>query len=154
MKELANRDRNLVALAAAGGIFVLFLAAYYVPRMAQLRASREALRSLTSTRQEVSILLPQVAETMSTAPEPAENVRAWLSTEALKGIEKQATADGYAEGSGAKVKLRRLTAQQAAKFLSQLTKAKLVVERMQLQDSDGDGRWDMEIDVRVPQKTK
>jgi hypothetical protein len=43
-----------------------------------------------------------------------------------------------------------MSPQQVSQFLSQLTKVRLVVERMMLQDSDRDGRWDMEIDLRVP----
>ena len=56
-----------------------------------------------------------------------------------------------ADYKGAQVKLRRLTPEDAAKFMSSLTRVRLVVERMQLQDSDGDGRWDMEINLKVPE---
>lgn len=151
MRESIGKDRNLVALVSAGVIFLLFLAGYYLPRQARLRQDREALKALATTRQEVALLLPQLAQTAFTTPEPADNVRSWVAAEALKGIEQQMERnDGYLEGKGAQVKLRRLTPQQASNFLSQLTKVRLVVERMTLQDSDRDGRWDMDIDLKVP----
>lgn len=155
MREVVTRDRNVVALASAGVIFLLFLLAYYLPRTARLNQSRETLKVLTTTRQEVALLLPQVVQTAFTTPEPADNVRSWVSAEALKGLEKQLVAnDGYMEGRGAKVKLKRLTPQQTSNFFSQLTKVRLVVERMSLQDADRDGRWDMEIDLQVPGTAK
>ncbi len=151
MKEAIERDRNLVALTAVGGVFILFLLAYFLPRANQLKQAQSNLRALTTTRQEVALLLPQVAQTAYTTQEPADNVRSWIAAEALKGLEKQVKAnDGVLEGKGAKVQLRKLTPQQAAKFLSQLTKVRLVVDRMSLLDADRDGNWDMEIDVQVP----
>jgi type II secretory pathway component PulM len=138
----------------AGVVFVLFLGLYYFPRTARLRQERETLKALSTTRQEVALLLPQVVQTAFTTPEPADNVRSWVSAEALKGLEKQLVAnDGYMEGKGAQVKLRRMSPAQTSRFLSQLTKVRLVVERMMLQDSDRDGRWDMEIDLKVPSAT-
>jgi hypothetical protein len=146
-----TKDRNVVALGSAGAIFLLFLALYFFPRTTQLQRTRDRVKDLTTTRQEVALLLPQVVQSAFTTPEPADNVRSWVAAEALKGMEKQLVAnDGYMEGKGAQVKLRRLTPQQAGKFLSDLTKVRLVVERMTLQDSDRDGRWDMEIDLKVP----
>lgn len=151
MREALDKDRNLVALTSVGLVFLLFLVFYYLPRSAQLQETRQAIQALTTTRQEVAILLPQVIETAFTTPEPADNVRSWISTEALKGLEKQMIVnDGYLEGKGAQVKLRRLSAPQVGQFFSQLTRARLVIERMTLQDSDRDGRWDMDIDLRVP----
>jgi type II secretory pathway component PulM len=155
LREVIARDRNLVALATAGAVFLVFLLVYYLPRTAQLRRERESLQQLSSTRQEVALLLPQVVQSAFTTPEPADNVRSWIAAEALPGLEKQLVAnDGYLEGKGAQVKLHRMSPQQASQFLSQLTKVRLVVERMLLQDSDRDGRWDMEIDLRVPSSMK
>lgn len=151
MKEAIERDRNLVALTAVGVIFLLFLVAYFLPRSNQLKRTQDNLRTLTTTRQEVALLLPQVAQTAYTTQEPADNVRSWVAAEALRGLEKQVKAnDGVLDGKGAKVQLRKLTPQQAAKFLSQLTKVRLVVDRMSLLDADRDGNWDMEIDLQVP----
>lgn len=149
-----ERDRNFVALLATGGLFLLFVAVYMVPRAAELRGTKESIVNLTKARQEVSLILPQVAQTALTAPEPTPNVRAWITSQAFKGLDqaKQVSVnDGYLEGKGAKVKLRKLKPDQAARFLAQLTRVRLVVERMVLQDSDGDGYWDLEIDVKVPQ---
>lgn len=151
MRELLAKERNLTALSATGVVFLLFVLAYLGPRSAELRRLRESIQSLTAVRQEVTLLLPQVQQSAFTLPEPTDNVRSWVSAEALKGIEKQLVAnDGYLEGKGAKVKLRRLSPAQAAQFFSQLTRVRLVIERLVMQDSDRDGRWDMEIDVRVP----
>lgn len=151
MKDVIERDRNVVALTTVGVVFLLFLAAYFIPRGGQLKRTQDSLRSLTTTRQEVALLLPQLAQTAYTTAEPADNVRSWVAAEALKGLEKQVKAnDGILEGKGAKVQLRRLTPQQAGKFLSQLTKVRLMVDRMSLLDSDKDGQWDMEIDLQVP----
>lgn len=152
MRENVPKDRNVVALVVTGTIFILFVAIYLLPRTAELKRAKESIATLTATRQEVAVLLPQVMQTAFTTPEPADNVRSWVTAEALRGIEKLLVAnDGYLEGKGAKVKLRRLSPQQTAAFLSQLTRVRLVVERMNMQDSDGDGRWDIEIDLKVPE---
>lgn len=133
---------------------MLFVAVYSFPRAAELRKTKESIANLIKARQEVSLILPQVTQTALTTPEPTPNVRAWITAQAFKGLDqaKQVSVnDGYLEGKGAKVKLRKLKPEQAARFLAQLTRVRLVVERMVLQDSDGDGYWDLEIDVKVPQ---
>lgn len=154
MSQGPEKDRNVIALVATGGLFLLFVAVYLLPRTAEVKASQARSVSLTKARQEVSLLLPQVALSAQTAPEPTPNVRAWITAQALKGLDqaKQVSAnDGYLQGKGAKLKLRKLTPEQAAQFFAQLTRVRLSVERMVLQDSDGDGFWDLEIDLKVPE---
>ncbi len=151
MKSTESWDKNLVALLVAAVVFVLFLVVYFFPRASQLKQAKNAIEELSGVRQEVSVLLPEVARTVPTTPPPMPDVRSWIAANALSGIEKNLVAnDGYLQGQGAQVKLRRLTPDQAARFLSALTRVRLIVERMQLQDSDGDGRWDMEISLKVP----
>ncbi len=154
MSQGVEKDRNVVALIVTGGLFLLFVAVYLFPRNAEIKASQARAVALMKARQEIALLLPQVAQSAQTAPEPTPNVRAWITSQALKGIDqaKQVSAnDGYLGGKGAKVKLRKLTPEQAAKFFSELTRVRLSVERMVLQDSDGDGFWDLEIDLKVPE---
>ena len=152
MNSTESMDRNLVAMVATATVFVLFLVLYVMPRSATLRETKTTIEELQTVRQEVSILLPEVARTVPTTPLPQPDVRTWIANNSLTGIEKNLIAnDGYLQGKGAQVKLRRLTPEDAAKFMSSLTRVRLVVERMQLQDSDGDGRWDMEINLKVPE---
>jgi len=144
-------DKNLLALIAATVIFVLFFLVYFLPRSGSLRESRQTIDKLRTVRQEVSVLLPEVARTVPTTPLPQPDVRTWVATNALSGIEEHIVAnDGYLQGKGAQVKLRKLTPKEVAQFFSALTRARLVIERMQLQDSDGDGNWDLEINLKVP----
>lgn len=146
-----NWDKNAVALATTGVVFLLFLLLYFFPRTSTLTKTKKSIEDLQNLRQEVAVLLPEVARTAPTTPEPEPDVRSWIAANALKGVEKNFVAnDGYLKGKGAQVKLRKLTPEQAAKFLSSITRVRLVVERLQLQDSDGDGRWDMEINLKVP----
>ena len=85
------------------------------------------------------------------APDPQPNVAGWLTRHALAGLENHLDANNpYKEGSGAQLKLRSLQADQVARFLSTLRQVNLVVDRLYLQDRDGNGRWDMEIYVEVP----
>lgn len=156
MRSLIAKDRNLAALSLTFSLFLLFLIAYYLPRSAKLNSTLQQNATLSQTRQEVALLLPQLALTSPTAPPPSGKVSAFISTDALPGLDptKQVAAnDSYLDGKGAKVKLRRLTPEQAAQFLAKLTKVRLIVERMQLQDSDGDGLWDIDIDLKVPEVT-
>lgn len=111
------------------------------------------IEDLQGVRQEVSLLLPEVARTAPSKPIPQPDVRSWVSAHALTGIEKNMVAnDSYLQGQGAQIKLRRLTPQQAATFMSSITRVRLVVEQLQLQDSDSDGRWDLEINLKVPKE--
>ena len=152
MRSMEEWDKNLVALIGAVVVFLLFLVTYILPRSEKLKETRLAIEELQATRQEVAVLLPEVARTTPTAPLPQPDVRSWIANNSLTGIEKNLVAnDGYLQGKGAQVKLRHLTPKQAAGFLSNLTRVRLVVERMQLQDSDGDGHWDMEISLKVPE---
>ena len=113
----------------------------------------DKIQNLHTVRQEVAVLLPEVARTAPTTPLPTPDVRSWVAANALSGMDKNLflANDGYLQGKGAQVKLRRMSPAQAAQFMSALTRVRLMVERMQLQDSDGDGRWDMEISLKVPQ---
>lgn len=152
MNQNESMDKNLLAMVVTAIVFVLFLVSYVMPRSGTLRQTNESIEKLQTVRQEVAVLLPEVARTVPTTPLPEPDVRTWIATNSLAGIEKNLIAnDGYLQGQGAQVKLRRLKPEEAAKFLSSLTRVRLVVERMQLQDSDGDGRWDMEINLKVPE---
>jgi type II secretory pathway component PulM len=152
LNQNESLDKNLVAMAATAIVFVLFLAIYAIPRSSTLRETRNSIDELQTVRQEVAVLLPEVARTVPTTPLPQPDVRTWIANNSLAGIEKNLIAnDGYDQGKGAQVKLRRLRPEDAAQFMSNLTRVRLVVERMQLQDSDGDGRWDMEISLKVPE---
>lgn len=140
-------------MGAAVTVFLLFLLVYYLPRSNQLSETKDKIQNLQTVRQEVSVLLPEVARTAPTTPLPTPDVRSWVAANALSGMDKNLflANDGYLQGKGAQVKLRRMSPAQAAQFMSALTRVRLIVERMQLQDSDGDGRWDMEISLKVPQ---
>lgn len=152
MNDRNGMDRNLIALAACAGVFLLFLLIYVFPRSRQLARTEEAIADLKGVRQEVSQVLPEVTRTAPTSPLPTPDVPSWITTNCLAGIDKNVVAnDGYLKGSGSKVRLRRLTPPQAAQFLSQLTRVRLEIERMELRDSDGDGHWDLDLQVRVPQ---
>lgn len=145
-------DKNIVALAGCAGFFLLFSLFYIFPRSREMARTNQSIESLRTARQEVAAVLPEVSGSALTTPLPQGEVQSWISGQCLAGMVKNLVAnDGYLKGQGAKVKLRRLTPQQAAVFLSRLTRVRLEVERMELQDSDGDGRWDMEIQVKVPQ---
>lgn len=152
MKINENLDKSVVALTATLVVFLLFVLVYYLPRSSKLAEAKESVQSLQIVRQEVSVLLPEVARTVPTTPIPQPDVRTWVASNALSGLEKKLVAnDGYLQGQGAQVKLRRLTPTEAAQFMSSLTRVRLQIERMQLQDSDGDGAWDLEISLKVPQ---
>ncbi len=152
MSARDGMDRNVIALGACAGVFLLFLLVYIFPRSRQLGRTEESIANLSSVRQEVSQILPDVARTAPSKPLPTPDVRSWIAANCLVGIDKNLVAnDGYLKGQGAKVRLRRLSPQQAAQFLSQLTRVRLEIERMELQDSDGAGSWDLDIQVRVPQ---
>lgn len=140
-------------MAAAFTVFLLFVLIYYLPRTNQLSETKDKIQNLQTVRQEVAVLLPEVARTAPTTPLPTPDVRSWVAANALTGMDKNLflANDGYLQGKGAQVKLRRMSPAQAAQFMSALTRVRLMVERMQLQDSDGDGRWDMEINLKVPQ---
>ena len=144
-------DKNLVSLLGVGLCFVMFLLFYFVPRSRELSKTRGRVQELKEVQQEVSLPLPEVARTSFTTPLPEPNVQSWIAKSALGGLKKNVVAnDGYDNGQGAQVKLRRLRPGQAAGFLSSLTRVRLIVERMQLEDSDQDGRWDLTIRLKVP----
>ncbi len=152
MSELGSWDRNLLAWFAFGLFLLLYLTLYFFPRMQTVSETEASIHTLRTARQEVAVLLPQVARTAFSTPIPEPDVRTWIANNALGGLDQNLVAnDSYQEGRGSQVRLRRLQPEQAARFLSELTRVRLVIEKMDLQDSDQDGRWDLEISVRIPE---
>ena len=65
-----NWDKNAVALATTGVVFLLFLLLYFFPRTSTLTKTKKSIEDLQNLRQEVAVLLPEVARTAPTTPEP------------------------------------------------------------------------------------
>lgn len=147
-------DKRTVGLIA-GTLLVLlvFIFAYALPRYhANLRLSQQ-IQQLQTVRQQLGGLLPEALRLKRTVPTPRPTVRDWITSKALGGIaSKLVSNDSYANGRGSQIKLRKLTPFQTARFLTDLTRVDLVLQRVSLQDWDADGNWDLDAMVEEPKQ--
>ena len=150
----SNEQKGVPAIALVGAalaVFVLFVLLYALPRHRANQDLEKEIQALIDAQQEVALLVPELKRTERNLPEPAPDVRSWVASNALAGLEKNLVKnDSGNRGKLADLKLRAMKPQQVGQFLSQLTRVNLVLERMSLSDFDADGRWDIEAQVKVP----
>ncbi len=152
-------ERSLNPAVIAGVVIVLvlvFVYGYAVPRHRSNQALAQEIQQLEQVRGQLLALLPEVEKLHQKVPDPPSSddrpdLRSWIAQNALIGLEKNLISnDSYAQGAGASVKLRKLSPAQTVRFFGELTRVNLMLERLDLNDWDGDGRWDIELMVRVP----
>ena len=57
----------------------------------------------------------------------------------------------YKDGLGSQLKLRNIDKQQIIDLFDKINKVNLIITSLKLEDADGDGRWNVEMMVEVPQ---
>lgn len=151
MSEPTKEVNPLLLLGVGLAVFVLFLLVYALPRYRANRQLADEINKLEKARSEIALLLPERNRLQRNLPEPTPDVRSWIAANALSGLEKNLVKNNSGGGgTGADVQLRKLAPQQVAQFFSQLTLVDLIFERLVMEDFDGDGRWDVEVFVKVP----
>lgn len=135
---------------------LVFIYGYALPRKHSVEALEQEIVGLESARGDLAKLLPEVSRLRQRVPNPPSadqkiDLRSWIAKNALTGLEKNLTSnDTFAQGAGAAVKLRKMSPAQVVRFMGELTRVNLMLERLVLNDWDGDGRWDLELMVKVP----
>ena len=56
----------------------------------------------------------------------------------------------YKNSQGVQVKLRGITAEQITEILDSMRPVNLIIKKFQLEDNNGDGKWNLEFMVEVP----
>ena len=74
-----------------------------------------------------------------------------MSTSVLKNLEKNVESNNpYKNSQGVQVKLRSVTAEQITELLDSMRATNVIIKSFSLDDSDGNGRWNLEFMVEVP----
>ena len=82
---------------------------------------------------------------------PNPNTASWMSTSVLKNLEKNVESNNpYKNSQGVQVKLRSVTAEQITELLDSMRATNVIIKSFSLDDSDGNGRWNLEFMVEVP----
>lgn len=150
MKDKKINQHLYLILAA---LFVLlWMFAYAVPRMSDTKRLQQESADLIQERRSITNALAAYAELPVPPPLPTPNTVSWISKNALKGLDNHLECNNpYSNGKGAQVKLRAIKADQASAFLSELRTVNLMIKSIKLEDTDGDGRWNLEVMVEAPQ---
>ncbi|MBI3928599.1 MAG: hypothetical protein HY319_23875 [Armatimonadetes bacterium] len=144
--------RTLIAAALSLLVVVLFVFAYLLPRLGHNRELATEIQSLEEGRGELSTLLSQVDPASRSLPPPQPDVPSWIAANTLTGMERKLVSnDPFRKGQGAQVRLRNVPPEQVAGFLNRLVQVRLQVLRLLLQDWDGNGKWEVEVFLAVPE---
>ena len=148
-----NEQRRLIVIGAVLVFALLFVFAYALPRQRQLARLEQEIVQMQKVQADLDKILPQVAEESGPAlPAPKPSVTAWISANALRGLDRRVVSNNPYKGTqGGELKLRSLKAEEVTALLHTLTQVNLVVRHFHLTDLGGRGVWDMDLMVEVPE---
>lgn len=148
------RDKNSQqALYAAilAVIVLLWALVYAVPRWKAIGALERESQGYAKERQNIANSLAALQRSRSDLEAPQPNAVAWIAAHALEGLDRNVECNNpYKNGQGAQLKLRKITASDIDNLLRQLSTVSFVITSFKLEDSDGDGFWNLELMVEVP----
>lgn len=149
MNEKTSRQAlYFVGLAV---VVVLWTLIYALPRLNNIRTLEAESQGYMRQRQEIANSLAALERSRNDLPAPTPSTVSWLASHALKGLEKHLEGNNpYGNGLGSELKLRNIDAKQITKLFKTLGTVNLIVKSARLDDSDGDGRWNLEMMVEVP----
>ncbi|MGM9992701.1 MAG: hypothetical protein ACI376_07675 [Candidatus Bruticola sp.] len=136
---------SLVIVALLWGIF------YALPRYKSTSAAEARAASLRSERKSITRAMQAFSRSKSSKKAPNPNTATWINTSILKNLEKNVESNNpYKNSQGVQLKLRSVTAEQITDMLDSMRSANVIIKSFKLDDSDGNGRWNLELMVEVP----
>lgn len=133
-------------------VVALWVFVYAIPRLSQVHALEQESLGYVRQRQEIANALAAYQRSRTDLPAPEPNTVSWLAAHALTGLEKHLDSNNpYKDGLGSQLKLRNIDKQQIIGLFDNINKVNLIITSLKLEDADGDGRWNVEMMVEVPQ---
>lgn len=130
---------------------LLWLFVYALPRLDGISSAEQRAEGLRRERSSIVRSLQDFADSNYERPNPSPNTSAWMSSHALKGLDKNIEANApYKNSQGVQIKLRAVTAKDITEILDSMRSVNLIIKSFKLDDSDGDGKWNLEFMAEVP----
>lgn len=150
MNEQTPRQTIYIGILIA--VTALWTFVYALPRLSQVHTLEQESQGYARQRQEIANALAAYQRSRSDLPAPDPNTVSWLAANALTGLEKNLDSNNpYKDGKGSELKLRNIDGEQVAALFEKLNKVNLIITSLKMEDADGNGRWNVEMMVEVPQ---
>lgn len=146
-----NLSKQLLFLVALALLALVWAVSYAIPRYKAIGKTEARVARLRSERNGITQAMQDFSRSKSSKAAPNPNTAAWMNTSVLKSLEKNVESNNpYKNSQGVQVKLRSVTAEQITELLDAMRTTNVVVKSFNLDDSDGNGRWNLEFMVEVP----
>mgnify|MGYP004455533329 CR=1 FL=1 len=146
-----NLSKQLLFLVALALLALVWAISYAIPRYKAIGKTEARVARLRSERNGITQAMQDFSRSKSSKAAPNPNTAAWMNTSVLKSLEKNVESNNpYKNSQGVQVKLRSVTAEQITELLDAMRTTNVVVKSFNLDDSDGNGRWNLEFMVEVP----
>ncbi|MGM9999307.1 MAG: hypothetical protein ACI38Q_07985 [Candidatus Bruticola sp.] len=146
-----NVSRQLLFAASLIVVALLWGFIYALPRYKSTAAAETRATGLRAERKGITRAMQDFSRSKSSKTAPSPNTAAWMSTSILKKLEKNVESNNpYKNSQGVQLKLRSVTAGQITDMLDSMRSVNVVIKSFKLDDSDGNGRWNLELMVEVP----
>lgn len=146
-----NTSKQMLFILSLVAVIVLWVFLYALPRYKSIDELETRSAKLHSERANITQAIEDFVNSDYDKPAPTPNAMSWLTSHTLKGLDKQIEMNNpYKNSQGVQVKLRGVTAEQITEILDSMRSVSLVLKTFKLEDSNGDGKWNLEFMVEVP----
>lgn len=146
-----NVSKQLLFIVILALVALLWAIFYAVPRYKTIGETESKVSRLRLERKGITQAMQDFSRSKSSKAVPNPNTAAWMNTSVLKNLEKNVESNNpYKNSQGVQVKLRSVTAEQITELLDSMRTTNVVIKSFNLDDSDGNGRWNLEFMVEVP----
>ncbi|MBQ7529673.1 hypothetical protein IJT10_07200 [bacterium] len=146
-----NTSKQLLFVLSLIAIILMWSLLYAVPRYKSTGELEARSIKLRSERANITQAIEDFVDSNYDKPAPTPNAMSWLTSHTLQGLDKQIEMNNpYKNSQGVQVKLRGITAEQITEILDSMRPVNLIIKKFQLEDNNGDGKWNLEFMVEVP----
>lgn len=146
-----NVSKQLLFIVILLLVALLWALFYAVPRYKAISATEARVARLRLERKGIIQAMQDFSRSKNSKAVPNPNTASWMSTSVLKNLEKNVESNNpYKNSQGVQVKLRSVTAEQITELLDSMRATNVIIKSFSLDDSDGNGRWNLEFMVEVP----
>lgn len=146
-----NVSKQLLFIVILLLVALLWALFYAVPSYKAISATEARVARLRLERKGITQAMQDFSRSKNSKAVPNPNTASWMSTSVLKNLEKNVESNNpYKNSQGVQVKLRSVTAEQITELLDSMRATNVIIKSFSLDDSDGNGRWNLEFMVEVP----
>ena len=146
-----NFSKQLLFIVILLLVALLWALFYAMPRYKAISATEARVSRLRLERKGITQAMQDFSRSKNSKAVPNPNTASWMNTSVLKNLEKNVESNNpYKNSQGVQVKLRSVTAEQITELLDSMRTTNVIIKSFSLDDSDGNGRWNLAFMVEVP----